>query len=105
MHVRAPGPRAPAPMTSRHWGAKTTMADLGPKRVAEFIEPFRVTPGKRVRLPHDFDPAGSRAVSVKEAKQILREGVALLSEYQTRLAAQDTNAVVMVLQAMDAAGK
>ena len=48
---------------------------------------------------------GSRAVSVKEAKQILREGVALLSEYQTRLAAQDTHGVVMVLQAMDAAGK
>src|SRR6478609_10393419 len=81
------------------------MADLRPKRVAEFIAPFRVTPGRRVRLPHDFDPAGSRVVSVKEAKQILREGVALLSEYQTRLAAQDTNGVVVVLQAMDAAGK
>src|SRR6476646_4031110 len=81
------------------------MADLRPKRVAEFIAPFRVAPGRRVRLPHDFDPAGSRVVSVKEAKQILREGVALLSEYQTRLAAQDTNGVVVVLQAMDAAGK
>ena len=81
------------------------MADLRPKRVAEFIAPFRVTPGRRVRLPHDFDPAGSRVVSVKEAKQILREGVALLAEYQTRLAAQDTNGVVVVLQAMDAAGK
>ena len=81
------------------------MADLRPKRVAEFIAPFRVTPGRRVRLPHDFDPAGSRVVSVKEAKQILREGVALLAEYQTRLAAQDTHGVVVVLQAMDAAGK
>ena len=79
------------------------MADLRPKRVAEFIAPFRVTPGRRVRLPHDFDPAGSRVVSVKEAKQILREGVALLSEYQTRLAAQDTHGVVVVLQALDAA--
>jgi len=81
------------------------MADLGPKRISGFIEPFRVEPGRRVRLPHDFDPAGSREVTVKEAKQILREGVGLLAEYQARLAAQDTHGVVVVLQAMDAAGK
>ena len=81
------------------------MADLGPKRIAEFIAPFRVEPGRKVRLPHDFDPAGSRKVSVKEAKQVLREGVSMLAEYQMRLAAQDTHGVVMVLQAMDAAGK
>ena len=81
------------------------MVELGPKRIANFIAPFRVEPGRRVRLPKDFDPAGSRAVGVKEAKQILREGVALLSEYQQRLAAQDTDGVVMILQAMDAAGK
>jgi PPK2 family polyphosphate:nucleotide phosphotransferase len=81
------------------------MPDISPKRIADFIKPFRVEPGKRVRLPHDFDPAGSRQVSVKEAKQVLREGVGLLAEYQMRLAAQDTNGVVMVLQAMDAAGK
>jgi len=81
------------------------MADLRPKRIAEFIAPFRVEPGKRVRLPHDFDSAGSREVSVKEAKAILREGVGLLAEFQQRLAAQDTDSVVMVLQAMDAAGK
>jgi PPK2 family polyphosphate:nucleotide phosphotransferase len=81
------------------------MADIGPKRIAEFIKPFRVEPGSRVRLPHGFDPAGSRQVSVKEAKAVLREGVALLAEYQMRLAAQDTHGVVVVLQAMDAAGK
>src|SRR3954447_21039172 len=85
------------------WGGH--MADLGPKRISGFIEPFRVEPGRRVRLPHDFDPAGSREVTVKEAKQILREGVGLLAEYQARLAAQDTHGVVVVLQAMDAAGK
>ncbi len=81
------------------------MADLRPKRIAEFIEPFRVKPGRKVRLPHDFDPAGTRQVSVKEAKQTLREGVELLAEYQMRLAAQDTYGVVMILQAMDAGGK
>src|SRR6478736_7292353 len=81
------------------------MADLRPKRIATFIAPFKVEPGRRVRLPKDFDPAGSREVAVSEAKQILRQGVDLLAEYQARLAAQDTYGVVVVLQAMDAAGK
>jgi PPK2 family polyphosphate:nucleotide phosphotransferase len=81
------------------------MADLRPKRIAEFIAPFRVEPGRRVRLPHDFDPAGTRQVKVREAKQILAEATELLAEHQMRLAAQDTYGVVMVLQAMDAAGK
>ncbi len=81
------------------------MPDIGPKRIAEFIEPFRVEPGRRVRLPHDFDPAGTRKVKTAEAKRILAQGVGLLAELQMRLAAQDTYGVVVVLQAMDAAGK
>ena len=32
------------------------MADLRPKRIAEFIEPLRVKPGPRVTLAKDFDP-------------------------------------------------
>ena len=81
------------------------MADLRPKRIAEFIKPFRVEPGRRVRLPGDFDPAGTRQISVKEAKAILAAGTELLAEYQMRLAAQNTSGVIMLLQAMDAAGK
>jgi PPK2 family polyphosphate:nucleotide phosphotransferase len=79
--------------------------DIRPKRIAEFIEPFRVKPGRKVRLPGDFDPEGTRKVSKSQAKDILRAGVELLSEYQDKLAAQDTYGVVIVLQAMDAAGK
>jgi PPK2 family polyphosphate:nucleotide phosphotransferase len=81
------------------------MADLGPKRIAEFIEPFRVEPGRRVRLPRDFDTAGHRKQTKAEAKEILTQGIELLAEYQARLAAQDTYGVLVVLQAMDAAGK
>ena len=57
------------------------MADIGPKRIAEFIVPFRVEPGRRVRLPHDFDPSGTRQVKVREAKAILAQGVQQLAEY------------------------
>ena len=41
----------------------------------------------------------------RRPSKILAQGVSLLAEYQARLAAQDTQGVVMVLQAMDAAGK
>jgi len=82
------------------------MPDQGHKRIATFIEPFRVKPGSKVRLERDFDPAFE--AGVKEKKQgvhLLREGVALLAEYQARLAAQDTHGVLVVLQALDGAGK
>ncbi len=81
------------------------MADLRPKRIEEFIQPFRVEPGRRVRLPRDFDPAGTRKQSKAEAREILAAVVDLLADYQTRLAAQDTYGLLVVFQAMDAAGK
>ncbi len=81
------------------------MPTITPKRIAEFIEPFYVKPGRRVRLPGDFDTAGTRQVKTKEAKEILAGGVGLLAEYQDRLYAQGTHGLVVVLQAMDAAGK
>jgi PPK2 family polyphosphate:nucleotide phosphotransferase len=84
------------------------VAKIRPKRIREFAARFRVEPGKRVKLERDFDPASrvnSRPASKAELKQLLAGGVELLAEYQARLAAQDTYGVVMVLQAMDAAGK
>jgi PPK2 family polyphosphate:nucleotide phosphotransferase len=82
------------------------MADERKKRVAEFIEPFRVRPGSQVTLPEDFDPAFKAGVrKKKEGVALLAEGVRLLSEYQARLAAQDSWGVLVVLQAMDTAGK
>ncbi len=41
----------------------------------------------------------------EEAARHLREGLALLVEYQDRLAAQGTAGVLLVLQGIDAAGK
>ena len=82
------------------------MADKRRKRVAEFIEPFRVKPGAKVTLTKDFDPAFKGGVKKKrEGRVLLAEGVRLLSEYQARLAAQDRWGVLVVLQALDAAGK
>ena len=57
-------------------------------------------------LPRDFDPAFKAGIGKKkDGEELLRQGVELLAEYQDRLAAQDTYGVLVVLQALDAAGK
>ncbi len=82
------------------------MADERRKRLAEFIEPFRVKPGSNVTLAKDFDPAFKAGIKNKrEGVALLEGGVQLLAEYQARLAAQDSWGVLVVLQALDAAGK
>ena len=81
------------------------MADME-KRIARFIEPFRVNPGSSVKLSKDFDPAFKAGVEKKaDGEELLNDGIELLSDYQARLAAQDTHGVLVVLQALDAAGK
>jgi PPK2 family polyphosphate:nucleotide phosphotransferase len=76
------------------------------KRLAAFIEPFRVRSASKVKLARDFDPAFKGGLERKrDGVQLLREGVRLLSDYQARLAAQDTWGVLVVLQALDSAGK
>jgi PPK2 family polyphosphate:nucleotide phosphotransferase len=82
------------------------MADKRHERVLEFIEAFRVKPGSKVTLAKDFDPSFKAGVKKKkEGVALLAEGVRLLCEYQARLAAQDSWGVLVILQALDAAGK
>jgi PPK2 family polyphosphate:nucleotide phosphotransferase len=76
------------------------------KRLEQFAALLRVKPGSRVNLARDFDPAFTAGVSKKkDGVALLEEGIQLLAEYQARLAAQDTWGVLVVLQALDAAGK
>ena len=76
------------------------------KRLEEFIAPFRVKPGSKVALARDFDPAFKAGIKKKkEGTELLAEGVRLLTEYQARLAAQDTWGVLVVIQGLDSAGK
>jgi PPK2 family polyphosphate:nucleotide phosphotransferase len=82
------------------------MADDISKRIARFIEPFRVSPGSSVELARDFDPRFKAGIETKkDGADLLQGGIELLSEYQARLAGQDTHGVLVVLQALDAAGK
>jgi PPK2 family polyphosphate:nucleotide phosphotransferase len=76
------------------------------KRLAEAIAPLRVEPARKVDLAKDFDP-GYKADFVKKSDgdELLAEGVRVLSEYQERLAAQDSYGLLVVLQALDTGGK
>jgi PPK2 family polyphosphate:nucleotide phosphotransferase len=68
-------------------------------------EPFIVPPGKTIQLK-DYDPAFTGDFKAKEdALTDLQEDVAMLAKYQDILYAQDTYALLIVFQAMDAAGK
>ena len=72
----------------------------------KLVRPLLVSPGKKISLKRDYDP-GHTAKFVKEgdARKILQRGVQLLAEYQNKLYAQNTHALLIILQAMDAAGK
>ena len=75
------------------------------KEASRLAEPFCITKGEKFRLK-DWDPAATTGVKNKQhAQNILdaREGV--LSRLQEKLYAQDRWAVLVVLQALDAAGK
>jgi PPK2 family polyphosphate:nucleotide phosphotransferase len=77
------------------------------KRWEDLLARYRVTKGKKFRLK-DFDPADTYRLkneSKQEAKDLLQQGVELLAEYQDKLYAQDRWAVLLIFQAMDAAGK
>jgi PPK2 family polyphosphate:nucleotide phosphotransferase len=81
------------------------MAKPQPERIAQFIEPFRVEPGQKVKLPGDFDPAFTLGLKRDDADDVLQNGIELLAELQERLYAQNTAGLLVIIQAMDAAGK
>lgn len=75
------------------------------KDVARFVTPFTVTSGKGFHLK-DFSPRDTRGLKDKsEAEKGLAAGVARLAELQERLYAQDRWGMLLIFQAMDAAGK
>jgi PPK2 family polyphosphate:nucleotide phosphotransferase len=66
---------------------------------------YRVESGKHFRLK-DFDPADTGDWKSKEhAEEALMQGIARTAELQDKLYAQDNWAVLLIFQAMDAAGK
>jgi PPK2 family polyphosphate:nucleotide phosphotransferase len=74
----------------------------------ELARPFRISKGKNFRLK-DVDPDDTldftKEADKSRAKEALAMGITALAELQDKLYAQDKWAVLLVFQAMDAAGK
>jgi PPK2 family polyphosphate:nucleotide phosphotransferase len=65
-----------------------------------------VPPGSKISLARDYDPGHKPDFVTKEdADALMQEGIAELVELQNKLYAQDTYALLIIFQAMDAAGK
>lgn len=77
------------------------------KRTKKFSKPFRITDGKDFRLKHidPEDTLGLKSEDKPKAQEALKNGIELLAELQDKLYAQDKWSVLLIFQAMDAAGK
>ena len=78
-----------------------------PVKIDKLLKRYRIEHGKHFNLK-DYDPADTHGLKSElkpQAKELLAEGVKELSRLQNILAAQDRWGLLLVLQAMDAAGK
>jgi PPK2 family polyphosphate:nucleotide phosphotransferase len=74
--------------------------------LAKFAKKYRVDDPDKFRIDEwDSADTGKLDIEKKEAKDLLAEGVERLSDLQERLYAQDRWAMLLIFQAMDAAGK
>jgi PPK2 family polyphosphate:nucleotide phosphotransferase len=83
------------------------MAKVKPGKVHKFIKPYVVESGKQFRLK-DHDPGDTHNLNSEdkpEAKKLVKEGVEMLSDLQDILYAQGSWGLLLIFQAMDAAGK
>ena len=77
------------------------------KQARRVAKAFRCTDGAKFRL-EDVDPADTLGLTAEDkprAKEALARGVSTLASLQDRLYAQDRWAVLLIFQALDAAGK
>ena len=77
------------------------------ERARNFSQPYRVTKGKDFKL-EKVDPGDTGPLEKsdkKRAKEALKDGIDALSDLQEMLYAQDRYSILLVFQAMDAAGK
>ena len=75
-------------------------------RIQKYVQPFRITKGKGFQLKN-FDPGDTCGLKLGkgEASELLQQGTEWLAQEQDLLYAQDRWSLLLVFQALDAAGK
>jgi PPK2 family polyphosphate:nucleotide phosphotransferase len=82
------------------------MSDTQQERILRAGASLRLRPGATVNLADDFDPGDTGEVTgKKQGKKLLKKAVKAISDYQRRLAAEERDGVLVVIQALDAGGK
>jgi PPK2 family polyphosphate:nucleotide phosphotransferase len=75
------------------------------KEIRKVMDRLKAQPGKKISLKK-FDPGWTGSIKNKQqAEKLLQDGVKRLAEEQDKLYAQDTYSLLLIFQAMDAAGK
>jgi PPK2 family polyphosphate:nucleotide phosphotransferase len=83
------------------------MKKMAARELSRFLDPYRITSGKDFRLK-DHDPGDTGGLDSEdkpEAKKMLAHGVERMAALQETLYASDEWGMLLVFQAMDAAGK
>ncbi|HQD11006.1 MAG TPA: polyphosphate kinase 2 family protein, partial [Flavihumibacter sp.] len=76
------------------------------KKFEQYLESLRVKPGKTVSLAKDFDTDyDHKSMTKEEGEVLLAQGIENLSKMQDCLYAENRHSILIVIQAMDAAGK
>jgi PPK2 family polyphosphate:nucleotide phosphotransferase len=79
---------------------------IKPSELKEFAGRYAVKAGVKVDLKKDFDPGDTAGYEKPEnAAELLEDGVEFLASYQEKLYAENARGLLVVLQALDAAGK
>ncbi|MBP2668408.1 MAG: hypothetical protein H6Q80_610 [Deltaproteobacteria bacterium] len=77
------------------------------KRIDKLVGPYRITKGKGFRLK-DIDPGDTGGLDSEQkpgAREMLARGIQWMVEEQDKFYAADRHSMLLVFQAMDAAGK
>ncbi len=76
------------------------------KQSLAYLKSLKVKPGKKINLSKDFDTDNQqKKIDKKEGELMMANGIKNLAKMQDKLYAHDEYSVLIVFQAMDAAGK
>lgn len=79
---------------------------INPDDVKKFIKRFQVKPGSKVNLKKDYDPKDTAGFKKPDnAGEVLGNVIEHISNYTDRLYAENAQSLLIVFQALDAAGK
>jgi polyphosphate kinase 2 (PPK2 family) len=79
-------------------------AKRNPRRIQKYVHPFLITKGRDFELGQ-FEPGDTCGLELDEAAELLQRDTQWLAEEQDMLYAQDRWSLLLIFQAMDAAGK